>query len=90
MMAVMAKAIFRRPSMLVLRTRRMCWNFSGMTSDCGDGDKGMGTKGRGQRDGDGHQMTVTKGWGQRNRDGHFGVHGDGGEEKPRGWVALGG
>lgn len=33
LMAVMAKAIFRRPSMFVLRTRRMCWNFSGMTRD---------------------------------------------------------
>lgn len=32
-MAVMAKAIFRRPSMLVLSTRRMCWNFSGITRD---------------------------------------------------------
>lgn len=76
MMAVMAKAIFRRPSMLVLRTRRMCWNFSGMTSDCGDrdGDKGTGTVGQGQRD----------------RDGHQGVHGGGVEEKPWGWVALGG
>lgn len=34
LMAVMAKAILRRPSMLVLSTRRMCWNFSGITSDC--------------------------------------------------------
>lgn len=32
-MAVMAKAIFLLPSMFVLRTRRMCWNFSGMTRD---------------------------------------------------------
>lgn len=34
LMAVMAKAILRLPSMFVLRTRRICWNFSGMTSDC--------------------------------------------------------
>ena len=33
LMAVMAKAIFLLPSMFVLRTRRMCWNFSGMTRD---------------------------------------------------------
>lgn len=32
-MAVMAKAIFLLPSMFVFRTRRMCWNFSGMTRD---------------------------------------------------------
>ena len=28
--------IFCLPSMLVLRTRRMCWNFSGRTSACGE------------------------------------------------------
>lgn len=39
LMAVMAKAIFRRPSMFVLRTRRMCWNFSGITRDCGEGGR---------------------------------------------------
>lgn len=33
LMAVMAKAIFLLPSMFVFRTRRMCWNFSGMTRD---------------------------------------------------------
>lgn len=33
LMAVMANAIFLLPSMFVLRTRRMCWNFSGMTRD---------------------------------------------------------
>lgn len=33
LMAVMANAILRLPSMFVLRTRRMCWNFSGITSD---------------------------------------------------------
>lgn len=33
LMAVMANAIFLLPSIFVLRTRRMCWNFSGMTRD---------------------------------------------------------
>ena len=33
LIAVMAKAIFRRPSILVLSTRKMCWNFSGITRD---------------------------------------------------------
>lgn len=36
LMAVMAKAIFLLPSIFVLRTRRMCWNFSGMTKDWGE------------------------------------------------------
>ena len=36
LMAVMAKAIFLLPSIFVLRTRRMCWNFSGMTRDWGE------------------------------------------------------
>lgn len=31
--AVIAKAIFRCPSILVLRTRKMCWNFSRITRD---------------------------------------------------------
>lgn len=33
LMAVMANITLRLPSMLVLRIRRMCWNFSGMTKD---------------------------------------------------------
>lgn len=31
LIAVMAKAIFLLPSMFVFKTRRMCWNFSGIT-----------------------------------------------------------
>lgn len=33
LMAVMANMTLRLPSMLVLRIRKMCWNFSGMTKD---------------------------------------------------------
>jgi len=33
LMAVMANMTLRLPSMFVLRIRRMCWNFSGMTKD---------------------------------------------------------
>ena len=32
-MAVMEKAIFCYPSMLVLITCKMCWDFSGITKD---------------------------------------------------------
>lgn len=33
LMAVMANMTLRLPSMFVLRIRKMCWNFSGMTKD---------------------------------------------------------
>jgi len=33
LMAVIANMTLRLPSILVLRIRKMCWNFSGMTKD---------------------------------------------------------
>jgi len=41
LIAVMANGTLRRPSMFVFITRRMCWNFSGITSDWNNKAKGI-------------------------------------------------